>query len=98
MRQCPLPHLRTGQPPPGAVVAMNLSSGGIAATISVPNAQTVVSSPDGTQLLVFSNDSDVVTVISPLLVNTGNPVTITVSGFDVPYMGFLARMAAPLTS
>jgi hypothetical protein len=70
--------------PPGAVVAMSLASGGITSTISVPNAQTVVSSPDGNQLLVFSADSDVVTVLSPLLVNIGNPIAATVPGFDSP--------------
>jgi hypothetical protein len=63
--------------PAGAVVVMNLETGAIAATINVPSAQTVVASPNGSQLLVFSNDSDVVTVISPLLVNTGVPVTTT---------------------
>jgi hypothetical protein len=36
--------------PPGGVVEMNLTSGGITATISVPNAQTVVSNPGGSQL------------------------------------------------
>jgi DNA-binding beta-propeller fold protein YncE len=78
------PMNQTGAPP-GAVVGMNLTSGTISATISVPGAQTVVASPDGTQLLVFSNDSDLVTVIYPLLVNTGNnPVTVTVPGFDRP--------------
>lgn len=70
--------------PPGAVEVMNLTAGGITATVSVPNAQTVVASPDGTQLLVFSNDdvSDVVTVLSPLVLNpiTGAPVTVTVPG------------------
>jgi hypothetical protein len=70
--------------PPGAIVVLSLSSGGTAATISVPSAQTVVSNPAGTELLVFSNDSDAVTVMSPLLVNTGNPVTTTVPGFDRP--------------
>ena len=64
--------------PDGAVAVLNLASGTIAATISVPNAQTVVASPDGSKLLVFSNDSDVVTVVSPLLVNTGVSVTTTV--------------------
>jgi hypothetical protein len=81
-----------GSPPPGAVVAMNLaSSGGVEATISVPNAQTVVSSPDGTQLLVFSGESQIshaLTVIYPLLVNTNSPSdTVTVSGFDSPVYG-----------
>lgn len=63
---------------PGALVAMNLTSGGITATIGVPNAQTVVSNPSGTELLVFSNDSDSVTVVSPALLNTASPVTLTV--------------------
>jgi hypothetical protein len=78
--------------PPGAVVVMNLGfSGGTAATLSVPNAQTIVSSPDGTQLLAFSGDSNIshiVTVVYPLLVNTNNPLdVITVSGFDSPVYG-----------
>ncbi len=63
---------------PGALVAMNLTSGGITATIGVPNAQTVVSNSSGTELLVFSNDSDSVTVVSPALLNTASPVTLTV--------------------
>jgi hypothetical protein len=68
----------------GALVVLNLNSGGVSATVSVPNAQTVVASPDSTHLLVFSNDSDAVTVVSPLLVNTGVTVTNTVAGFDRP--------------
>jgi hypothetical protein len=81
-----------GSPPPGAVVAMNLgAAGGIVATISVPNAQTVVSSPDGTQILVFSGESQIshaLTIVYPLLVNTNNPLdTVTVSGFDSPVYG-----------
>jgi hypothetical protein len=75
---------------PGAVVEMNLTSGGIIATINVPNAQTVVSNPEGTQLLAFSSDSNAVTVISPLLVNSGSPVTVAVPGFDRPVYGFFS--------
>jgi len=69
--------------PPGAVVAMNIVSGGVTNTISVPGAQTVVASSN-TQILAFSNDSDAVTIVQPLLVNTGNPLTTTVPGFDRP--------------
>jgi hypothetical protein len=76
--------------PTGGVVVMNLTAGGITATISVPNAQTVVSSPDGTQLLVFSGDSDVLTIVYPLLVNTGNQVTATLTGFDRPVFGLFS--------
>ena len=79
-----------GGPSPGALVVMNLAApGGIAATISVPDAQTVVASPDGSKLLVFNN-SNAVTVVSPLLVNTGNPVTVTVPGFDSPVYGIFS--------
>jgi hypothetical protein len=63
---------------------MNLTNGGITATIGVPGAQTVVSNPTGTQVLAFSNDSDSVTIVSPSLVNSGSPVTATVPGFDRP--------------
>lgn len=76
--------------PMGGVVVMNLAAGGITATLSVPNAQTVVANANGTQLLVFSNDSDAVTVISPLLLNTGNPVTVTAPGFDRPVYGIFS--------
>jgi hypothetical protein len=73
--------------PTGGVVVMNLTVGGLAATVSIPNAQTLVASPDGTKILVFSGDSDAVTIMSPLLVNTGNPVTVTKPGFDRPVYG-----------
>jgi hypothetical protein len=69
---------------PGAVVEMNLTNGGITATIGVPGAQTVVSNPTGTQVLAFSNDSDSVTIVSPSLVSSGSPVTVNVPGFDRP--------------
>jgi hypothetical protein len=73
--------------PPGAVVQMNLTSGGISATISVPGAQTVVSNATGSQLLAFSNDSNAVTVVSPASLNTNVPVTVSVPGFDQPVYG-----------
>lgn len=70
--------------PNGGVVVMNLTTPGVTAVIGVPNAQTVVSNPDGTVLLVFSNDSDSVTVVYPLALNVSSPVTLTVPGFDRP--------------
>ena len=48
----------------GAVDVMNFSAGALT-TIAVSNAQTVIANSNGTQLLVFSNDSDSVTVLSP---------------------------------
>ena len=79
---------------PGAVVEMNLTSGGVTATISVPNAQTVISNSNATQLLVFSNDSDAVTIVSPLLLNSGSPATVSVPGFDRPVYGFFNGSSA----
>jgi len=83
--------------PTGGIVAMNLGSPSVYATISVPNAQMVVASPNGNQLLVFSDDdlAGTVTVVFPQLINSGTspscaPVTIpptvvcTISGFDQP--------------
>jgi hypothetical protein len=48
----------------GAVAALNFASSSFTA-IAVNNAQTVVSNSTGTQLLVFSSDSDLVTVLFP---------------------------------
>ena len=79
---------------PGAIEVMNLSAGGITATISVPNAQTVVASPDGNTLLVFSGDSDAVTIVSPLALNTGSPLTTIVPGFDRPVYAVFANGSA----
>lgn len=51
----------------GAVQVLNFAGSGLTTTIAVPGAQTVVASDSGSQLLVFSNDSDSVTVLSPAL-------------------------------
>jgi hypothetical protein len=79
--------------PLGAVEMMNLSTGAIT-PIGVPSAQTVVSNANGTQLLVFSNDSDAVSVLSPLLavgpIDVGcdnvaaSAACTVVTGFDRP--------------
>ena len=49
----------------GAVEVMNLSGSSITTTIAVTNAETVIANGNGSQLLVFSNDSDSVTVLTP---------------------------------
>jgi len=49
----------------GALEVMNFSSGGLITSIAVNNAQTVVSNNTGSQLLVFSNDSNAVTLLNP---------------------------------
>ncbi|HEY1676226.1 MAG TPA: hypothetical protein VGG04_00835 [Candidatus Sulfotelmatobacter sp.] len=77
----------------GAIQALNFSTGSSTA-IAVGNAQTVVASSSGSQLLVFSNDSDSMTLISPGLAsppvdtscytNPNNGVCTIVPGFDRP--------------
>src|ERR1051326_8442234 len=77
----------------GAIEELNFPNG-VLLTIAVPNAQTVVANQDGSQLLVFSNDSNVMTVINPgvaappvdtsCLSNPPNAVCTLVTGFDRP--------------
>lgn len=77
----------------GSVAVMNFSTGSVS-QIAVGNAQTVVSNSTGTQLLVFSNDSDSVTVLSPTLAvppvdtscytNPPNTVCAMIPGFSRP--------------
>lgn len=77
----------------GGVAEMNFSNGTLI-TIAVPSAQGVVSNDTGSRLLVFSSDSDSLTVISPAaavppvdtscLTNPGNSVCVIVPGFSRP--------------
>ena len=77
--------------PPGAIEVLNTSGGGINANIGVPGVQTVVANANGSILLAFNPDTfdpntntNVVTVVIPANINTGNPVTTTIPGFDKP--------------
>jgi hypothetical protein len=63
---------------------MNMITGTITATIPVVSARFVVPSPDGSNILVFSDNSDEITIINVALIgSTQNPVS-TASGFDRP--------------
>jgi hypothetical protein len=82
-----------GFPVLGAVDVMNLSAASITTTIAVNNAQTVIANANGSQLLVFSNDSNSVTVLTPARALPGidlscatqpNGVCTIVGGFDRP--------------
>jgi hypothetical protein len=82
--------------PPGAVVALNLSTGAITATIPVPAAHYLVLSPDGSSLLVFSDNSNNVTVIATGLIGTSTDPRQPVGGiccFDRPVWGIFADSA-----
>jgi hypothetical protein len=61
---------------PGAVVAINLGNGAITATIPVAGAHYIVGSPDGNSILVFSDGSNNVTVISTPLIGVSDPRTV----------------------
>lgn len=82
----------------GAVQSMNFSTGA-STTIAVASAQTVISNSTATQLLVFSNDSDSLTLLSPVAAvppvdtscytNPPNAVCTIVPGFDRPVLAIL---------
>jgi hypothetical protein len=61
----------------GAVEVVSLSAGAISATIPVPNARYLVMSHNGNRMLVFGDNQNTVTVISPSLIGTNtDPRTI----------------------
>jgi len=72
---------------PGAVVVMSLQTGSVSATIPVPGAHFIVLSPDGNHLLVFSDNSDTVTVITIPLIGTATDPRSSITGFDRPVWG-----------
>ena len=84
---------------PGIVERVDISSGAITATIPVPAAHYLVPSPSGNQVLIFSDNSDEVTLLLPSLIGTGpqtntqipcssvQTAACTVSGFDRPVWG-----------
>lgn len=92
-----------GYPILGAAEVMNFSSGTLTA-IAVNNAQTVVANNTGSQLLVFSNDSNSVTVINPAdaippvdmsCTPPLNPAICTVvGGFDRPVFAIVSGSTA----
>jgi hypothetical protein len=86
----------------GAIDVMNFSTG-VLTTIAVSTAQTVIANSTGSQLLVFSNDSNSVTVLSPGVavppVDTScstspNAVCTIVPGFDRPMNAIISGTTA----
>jgi len=78
---------------PGAVEVLNLQNGSINASIPVPGAHFLVPSPDGNHILVFSDNSDTVTVISTILIGTNTDPRSYVTGFDRPVWGIFTNSA-----
>ncbi len=85
--------------PAGGVGRYNILTGATTAIIPVPGAHYLVPSTTGNQILVFSDNSDLVTLLFPGLLGTGSqtntqvpcsgvPIAAcTVSGFDRPVWG-----------
>ena len=83
----------------GGVGKFNIVTAAVTATIPVPSAHYLVSSPTGNQILVFSDNSNAVTLLFPGLLTTGSqtntqvpcpgvPIAAcAVSGFDRPVWG-----------
>jgi hypothetical protein len=69
---------------PGAVERVDISSGAMTAAIPVPGAHYLVPSPSGNQILVISDSADAVTLLSPSLISSGNPLTAISGSFDKP--------------
>ena len=75
---------------PGAIEVLNLVSPGITTTIPAPAAHYVVASHNGNRLLVFSDNSDTVTVVFTGNILTSGTVTTGISGFDRPIYSFFS--------
>jgi len=63
---------------PGAVEKFDINSAAITATIPIPAAHYVVPSPNGNQVLVFSDNINSVVLLTPSLIGaSGQPTTIS---------------------
>jgi hypothetical protein len=83
----------------GGVGRFDIVTAAVTATIPVPGAHYLVPGPTGNQILVFSDNSDAVTLIFPGLLGTGSQTSTqvpctgapiaacAVSGFDRPVWG-----------
>src|SRR5581483_4431564 len=68
----------------GAVLEINTSTNAITATIPIPDAHFVVQNPNGNAILALSDTANTVTMITPSLISTGNPLTAVTGAFDKP--------------
>ncbi len=65
----------TGQPA-GEVLRLDIPSASPTATIPIPGAHYLVPSPDSSKILVFSDNSDSITLITPSLIATASSNSI----------------------
>jgi hypothetical protein len=78
------------------VQVLNLQNGSTTASIPVPGAHFVICSPDGNHVLVFSDNSDTVTVIATALIGTNTDPRSYVTGFDRPVWGIFTSNSSAL--
>lgn len=88
-----LPNAEVLGQPRGVVVKMSLTNGSVQATVPVPAAHFLALSPDGNNLLVFSDNSNSVTLIDTILIGTNNNPIQLIGGFDRPVWGIFADSA-----
>jgi hypothetical protein len=94
-----VPNVAIPQGAPGGIVVMDLTLAQPAVTVKVPvpSAHYVVQNGDGSKLLVFSDNSNSVTIVSPFNILPGlqNSICLarvctTIPGFDRPVFGFFS--------
>ncbi len=92
-----VPNISIPQGPPGGLVVLDLTTQAATGKVPVPSAHYVVQSGDGSKLLVFSGNSNSVTIVSPFNILPGQQnstcltsVCTTVAGFDRPVFGFFS--------
>ena len=73
----------TGQAP-GVVEKLDTNSGSVSAIIPVPGARYLVPNASGSQILVFSDNSDSVILLTPSLINSNSQQTSLSNCTNVP--------------
>jgi hypothetical protein len=68
----------------GTVEVIDLGTGTTTASIPVPAAHFLVASPDGNHILVFSDNSNTLTVLTTVQIGTNSDPRSYVTGFDRP--------------
>jgi hypothetical protein len=72
----------------GAVQVFDYSAQAVTATVPVVAARYLAESPDGNHLLVFSDNSNSVSVLATSLIGTASEPVSSIPGFDHPVGGF----------
>jgi hypothetical protein len=81
--------------PPGAVIEIELTSGSISATISVPGVRAIARDRLEGHILAFSDGSDSITVIDPTKIGTATDPRTVAPGFDRPVNAIFSASGTP---